>query len=201
VDAGVDQETAEGKVRLSATYFYNRLSNTIGFANVAPAIGSTARPFGGYVNQKGGTSRGAEFSTRVRPFASTEVFASYTYTNSDQLQPQVTGTGYFRTLGVPDHQVTAVVTQRWRRFWINLDLLATSDYVAPIFSGSTFQTYLYRFRGNRRVDVTAGYTFLPTERLSVRLFGTVENIGDQTYFENGFRTPGRNARVGLSLAF
>ena len=42
---------------------------------------------------------------------------------------------------------------------MNADLLATSSYLAPIFSNSTFRTYIYRFKGNLRLDLTAGYSF------------------------------------------
>ncbi|HCA57719.1 MAG TPA: hypothetical protein DEP46_07045, partial [Blastocatellia bacterium] len=56
--------------------------------------------------------------------------------------------------------------------------------------------------GNRRGDLTAGYTFkLNKERFDLRVFGTVENVFDNEYFENGFRTAGRNARAGMSFGF
>ncbi|NJM52084.1 MAG: TonB-dependent receptor [Blastocatellia bacterium] len=85
---------------------------------------------------------------------------------------------------------------------MNLDFVATSDYLAPIFSNSTFSTYVYRFSGNRKADLTAGYTFkVNNEKLNLRLFGTVENLFDYEYFENGFRTFGRTGRVGLSFGF
>jgi vitamin B12 transporter len=201
-DAGVEQKLSGERASLSATYFYTRLNDIIGFGNIVPNIGSTPRPFGGYENQKGGIARGGEFSSRIRPSATTEIFASYTYTNSDQRTPQVSGSPVIRSLGIPEHQFTLVATQRFERFWINFDLLATSNYLAPIFSGTTFTSYVYRFGGNRRADLTAGYTFrLKHNSRSLRLFGTIENIFDHQYFENGFRTPGLNARIGLSIAF
>ena len=47
-----------------------------------------------------------------------------------------------------------------------------------------------------------GYTFgLKSERMSLRLFGTIENIFDQEYYENGFRTAGVTGRIGLSFGF
>ena len=107
-----------------------------------------------------------------------------------------------RSLGIPSQQFTLVATQRIGRFWANVDLLATSSYLAPIFSNTRFNSYVYRFGGNRRADVTAGYTFrLGHERLGLRVFGTVENLFDNEYFENGFRTVGRNGRAGLSFSF
>ena len=201
-DAGIEQYLAGERLELSATYFYTRLRDTIGYGNVVPDIGSTPRPFGGYENQKGGIARGGEFASRFRPAVSTEIFASYTFTNSDQRTPQVSGSGVLTSLAIPAHQFTLVATQRFGRFWVNFDLLATSSYLAPIFSSSTFTSYVYRFDGNRKADLTAGYTFqLGGNGRSLRLFGTLENIFDHEYFENGFRTAGVNARIGLSFAF
>ena len=201
-DLGVEQDVAEDRVRLSATYFYTKLTDMIGYGNVVPSIGSTARPFGGYENQEGGIARGGEFSVKAKATRSTDIFASYTFTNSDQRTPQVSGNPSLTTLGVPDHQFTLVATQRFKRFWVNFDFLATSTYLAPIFSNISFQTYVYRFAGNRRGDLTAGYTFgLKSEKVSLRLFGTIENLFDQEYYENGFRTAGVTGRIGLSFSF
>ncbi len=201
-DGGIDQNLFDSRAKLSATYFYTKLIDTIGFGNVVPNIGTTPRPFGGYLNTKGGIARGAEFSGDFKATASTNIFASYTFTNSDQLTPQVSGSRVFDTLGIPKHQFTLVATQRIKDFWVNLDFLATSDYLVPIFSNSTFSTYVYRFSGNRKADLTAGYTFkMNGERLNLRLFGTVENLFNYEYFENGFRTFGRTGRVGLSFGF
>jgi vitamin B12 transporter len=201
-DAGIDQDLADARVRLSATYFYTRLTDIIRFANVAPNIGSTIRTFGGYVNGRGGIARGSELTARFKPWTSTDISTSYTFTNSDQLTPQVSGSRITRTLGVPDHQFTVVATQRFKKFWVNFDFLATSTYLAPIFSGTSFSTYVYRFKGNRRGDVTAGYTFdLNKNGMNLRVFGTVENVFDQEYYENGFRTAKANARLGVSYSF
>jgi vitamin B12 transporter len=200
-DGGFEQTFNKEKIRLTAVYFYTKLIDTIGFGNVVPDIGMTPRPFGGYENQKGGIARGGEFSGTLKPTRSTDIFASYTFTNSDQRASQVAGSGVIETLGIPKHQFTLVATQRIKRFWASFDLLLASDYLAPIFSNERFNSYVYRFRGNRRGDLTAGYTFNFKNDLGVRLFGTVENVFDDAYFENGFRTPGRNSRFGLSFSF
>ena len=201
-DGGVEQYFVGDKVKLSAVYFYTKLIDTIGFGNVVEDVGSTQRPFGGYINQRGGIARGGEFSATTKPSSTMDIFTSYTFTNSDQREPQVFRSGVIDALGIPKHQFTLVATQRFGRFWINADVLMASDYLAPIFSNATFNTYVFRFDGNRRIDLTTGYTFpLNGDKLSLRVFGTVENVLDQEYFENGFRTPGRNARAGASLAF
>ena len=200
-DAGIEQYFLRDKVKLTAVYFYTKLIDTIGFGNSVPNIGSTPRPFGGYENQKGGIARGAEFSGTFKLTRSTDVFASYTFTNSDQRKPQLSGTGVIRSFGIPDHQFTLVATQRIEKFWVTFDFLGSSSYLAPIF-GSDFSSFVYRFQGNRRGDLTAGYNFgWKKDRLNLRVFGTIENIFDDRYFENGFRTAGRSARVGISLGF
>lgn len=201
VDGGVDQTFWQQRARIGATYFYTKLDETIGFGKVVPAIGSTTRPFGGYLNTKGGVARGFELESKIRPSRTTDIFASYTFTNSDQRLAPVTGNSNLKTLGVPDHQFSLVATQRFGRAWINFDLLATSDYLAPIFSNSTFSTYVYRFNGNRRGDLTGGYTFPLKGDLTMRLFGTAENLFDNEYYENGFRTSGITGRVGVSFGF
>lgn len=201
-DGGVEQNLFRNRAKLTAVYFYTKLQETIGFGNVVSNIGTTARPFGGYLNTKGGTARGGELSGQIKASDSTDVFASYTFTNSDQRAPQVTGNRNIETLGIPKHQFTLVATQRFKRAWVSFDLLASSDYLAPLFSSQNFQSYVYRFKGNRRGDLTGGYNFpLKGERFNLRVFGTIENLFGDAYYENGFRTFDRNGRVGLSFGF
>jgi hypothetical protein len=80
--------------------------------------------------------------------------------------------------------------------------VATGEYLAPIFSNTTFQTYVYQFEGARRGDLSATYE-IPAygEKLRFRLYGTIENVFDHDYFENGFRTIGRTARAGAGVSF
>jgi vitamin B12 transporter len=202
-DAGVDQNVAGGKARLSAVYFFSQLRRTIGFSNSASPIGDTPRPFGGYFNTEGGKASGVELNAKLEPTKTTDIFASYTFTDSKQIDPQVFGSGVLTTLGIPKNQFTLVATQRFGRFWVNFDQLVSSGYLGNIFqSNFPFGSYVYRFKGNRRGDLTAGYT-IPVEngRFNLRIFGTIENIFDNEYFENGFRTVGRNARIGGTFAF
>jgi iron complex outermembrane receptor protein len=203
-DAGVEQLLAHDRVKLSATYFYTSLFQTIGYGLLPqpdPFGRLNGLSGGGYLNNKGGISRGFETSANVRATSSTDIFTSYTFTNSDQRSPQVGGSGVIQSLGVPDHQFTLVATQRYKRFWVNFDFLATSKYLAPIFSNSFFATRIYRFAGNRRGDLTAGYTFALKKDMALRLYGTVENVFDQEYYESGFRTAGANARIGVNWSF
>ncbi len=201
-DGGIEQNLFGNRAKLTAVYYYTKLNNIIGFGGGVPPIGNTPRTSGGYLNTKGGIARGGEFSGQVRATDSTDVFASYTFTNSDQRTPQVSSNRNIETLGIPKHQFTLVATQRFKRAWVNFDYLASSDYLAPIFSGQNFSTYIFRFKGNRRGDLTGGYNFpLKGERFNLRVFGTIENLFGDDYYENGFRTFDRNGRIGLSFGF
>ncbi len=201
IDAGIEQYFSDQRVKASATYFYTKIKDEITYLPTDD-FGAPA-----YYNFDRHYSRGAELSVDIKATTSTTIFASYTFTNSDVRnfrRPAIaTIVSTDRAAyGIPDHQFTLVATQRIKRFWASVDLLATSAYLAPVFSSTTFGQYTYRFGGNRRADATAGYTFrIRNDRYNLRLFGTIENLFDHKYFENGFRTPGRNGRVGLGFSF
>jgi vitamin B12 transporter len=201
-DAGIDQNFERDRVRLSATLFYTRLIDVIGFNNSLQQPDPFGR-FSGYFNTRGGMARGGEFSAEIKPLRATDLFASYTVTNSDQRQPQVAASGTVQTLGIPAHQFTLVATQRiFDRVTVNFDFVGTSSYLAPIFSNADFRTRVFRFKGSRKGDLTASFD-VPTgrDKLRARLFGKIENIFNQDYYENGFRTARATARGGVQLNF
>jgi iron complex outermembrane receptor protein len=196
-DAGIDQTLASNRVRLSATYFYTRLQEVVAFGDTpADPFGR----FGGFVNTGGALARGLELSGEFAPSRSFDLFASYTFTNSDQRRPIVAGV--LRSFAVPDHQLTLVATGRiGSRVVVNFDLVASSDYLAPIFDPATFANRAYRFDGIRKGDLTASYTLPLAESRRLRFFGKVENVFDRDYYENGFRTPGVTGRAGAAFHF
>ena len=50
--------------------------------------------------------------------------------------------------------------------------------------------------------MSVGYTFgFDHEKKTLRIYGTVENLFGQEYFENGFKTIGRTGRAGLTFGF
>jgi vitamin B12 transporter len=197
-DAGIDQSLHDNRVRLSATYFYTRLQEVIGF-DFSGKINPQTDPFGrffGFLNTGGGLARGLELSATAAPSRMLDVFVSYTYTNSDQQTPQVSGSGVISSLVIPDHQFAAVVTQRiGRRAFINFDLTATSDYLAPVFPR------VYRFEGLIKADLGASYEFPLAEQRRLRVFGYIDNLFNRDNFESGFRTPRRTGRAGASFSF
>lgn len=204
LDGGIEQNLASDKVKLSATYFYTKINDEITYMQINQVGGAQYQNFDKHF------ARGAEFSVSVKPKDCLDLFASYTFTNSDVrnfsriLFPVVAGVTSRdqKAFGVPDHQFTLVATQRYKKFWVNFDFLATSTHLFPVYSTTLFNPYTYRFNGNRRGDVTAGYNFgFKKNRLNLRVYGTVENVFDHDYYENGFRTSGATARFGTTFSF
>jgi iron complex outermembrane receptor protein len=197
-DAGVDQSFGDNRLRLSATYFYTRLQEVIGF-DFSGAINPQTDPFGrffGYLNTGGGLARGLELSATLSPTRRLEVFTSYTYTNSDQRTPQVGGSGVISSLVVPPHQFSVVATQRiGRRVFLNFDLTATSAYLAPVFPN------VLRFKNLIKADFGGSYELPLSDRRRLRFFGYLDNLLNRENYESGFQTPGRTGRAGASLSF
>ena len=203
-DAGVDQSLADNRLRLSATYFYTRLQEVVGFDS-SGVINPLTDPFGrffGFLNTGGALARGVELSATASPNRMLHVFVSYTFTNSDQRTPQLGGSGVISSLVIPDHQFAAVVSHRiGRRAFINFDLTSTNNYLAPVFNSTTFASRIYQFRGLIKADLGASYEFPLSDRRRLRLFGYLDNLFDRDNFESGFQTPGRTARGGASFTF
>jgi vitamin B12 transporter len=197
IDGGVDQYFSSDRIRLSASYFYTRLQQVIAFDSsglINPATDLFGRSMG-YRNTGGALSRGAEISTEVRPFRSTSVKASYTYTNArDRFSEFADG-----TLQIP--RITAnsfsfvVLQQFGKHVDTSAEFVASSNYLYQL-SRRTFV-----FPGARTLAMSIGYTRPLSERLSLRLYGRMNNVLDQTYYEDGFRTPGRWAVGGLTLSY
>lgn len=196
-DFGFDQYFANNRYRFGATYFYTRLQSIIGFSSL------TADPFGrfgGYVNTGGGLARGVELTTEARPARSLLVQASYVYTNAIERRPILLD-GNVRTIRVLPHAVTLVASQQLGRRWqVTADFLGGSSYLSGAFfvGGGTRP---YRFDGPRKLDAALSYTRPLGERTSVRFFLRVENLLNQRYYEDGFRTPRLWASAGMKFSY
>ncbi len=198
VDGGVDQWLYGSKVRISATAFYTNLQQTVvfDFANF-PANDPFGR-FGGYRNAGGGIARGAELSARLTPSSSTSLEAGYTYTNSDSRTPTI-GTDYFGMIGVSDHVFTMTATQ-WlaRRFNVTFDLFAASENSFSPFGANGRRLV---FAGPLKADVVFRYDFTVSDTRAVELYGKVENVFNDRYYELGYGAPGAWAIAGLRFRF
>jgi outer membrane receptor protein involved in Fe transport len=58
-----------------------------------------------------------------------------------------------------------------------------------------------KFAGYTKGDLFASYERRQTEKVTIVLFGGVENIFNQTYYENGFVAPGAIGRGGVKVKF
>ncbi len=181
---------------LSASYFYTKLNEVVVFDSTG-AITPLTDPLGrngGYRNTGGGLSRGVEFSATAAVTRSLQVNGSYTYTDSRQRTPLVAGV--WQTYEIPRQQFAAFATQRFSSRLTGLvGYTGSSSYLTSI-SGRAF-----RFDGPTRLQAAMAYRRPLSENRAMRFYGKVDNLLNQTYFENGFRTPGATLTVGTQFEF
>ncbi len=196
-DAGVDQTLASNRVRLSATYFYTRLQEVVSFGDTP---GDPFGRFSGFVNTGGGLARGVELSGEFAPSRSLRPLR---LVHAHEQRPAARGRrgrpARLRRRGSPVHARRDRTHRLARRGQLRprrLLRLSRAD-----FRPATFANRAYRFDGMRKGDVTGSYTLPLSESRRLRLFGKIENVFGQDYYENGFRTPGRQARAGAALHF
>jgi len=200
LDAGVDQTFWQGRLKMSAAYFYTWLQNVINF-DTSGAIEAATDPFGryvGYRNTQGGISRGFESSAAVAPTSSLRMTVAYTYVNAIERTPTVGDV--LQSFVIPRNQFSLVVTERpVSRLLLTLDTLASISYLSPIYGDVVTQTF--RFGGIHKVNLGASYRIPLKDYQAIRFFARADNIFDQTYFETGFLTPGRTATAGMQFEF
>src|SRR5215831_355734 len=196
VDAGFDQRVASDRLMLGATYFYTHLQRTIAFRSFTVDPLGVGR-FSGYVNQPGSISRGVETYAELVPWRQANVRASYTHTNSDRFVP---GAGTQPEYVIPKHLFGVDFSQRYRSFQINLDVNRTGSYLAPVFENNfPFRMAELTFSGYTKGDLFVSYERRQTERVTLELFGGVENVFNETYYENGFLAPKALGRGGVRV--
>jgi vitamin B12 transporter len=196
IDSGIDQMLWNTRIRLSGTYFYTRLNEVIIF-DTSGAINAATDPLGrngGYRNTQGGIARGAEFSASLAATRTLQITGAYTYTDSRQRTPLVPGV--WRTYEIPEHQYSITATQRFSARLTGFFLFTgSSDYLVSI-SGRAFQ-----FSGPARGQIGLSYRRPLSEFRAIRFYGKADNLFNQTYFENGFRTPGFTMTGGTQFEF
>ena len=200
LDAGFDQIFLKGRLKTSASYFYTWLQDVINF-DTTGLISPATDPFGrfiGYLNSRGGISRGFEASATVAPIRSLNVTTAYTYVNAIERTPIVGDV--LQTSVVPRNQFSLIAMERaTSRLTLTFETLESSSYLAPVFGDTVTQTY--RFAGIHKVSAGASYRIPIKEYQAIRFFVRANNILNQTYFESGFPTPGRTAIGGLQFEF
>jgi iron complex outermembrane receptor protein len=198
VDGGFDQRLANDRVSFGATYFYTRLQRLIAFTGFAVDPLGLGR-FSGFENRPGGFSRGVESYFSTAPVKGMDVRASYTFTNSDRA---LVGQGLLPEYVIPKHLFGLTFTQRYRTLLFSFDLNRTGAYLAPVFENNfPFRMAELTFDGYTKGDLFVSYERRQTERVSLILFGGVENVFNQTYYENGFLAPKALGRGGVRVRF
>jgi vitamin B12 transporter len=199
-DTGFDQTFFGGRLKTSASYFYTWLQSVINF-DTSGLIDPATDPFGrfiGYLNTRGGISRGVEVSAAVAATRSLKVTTAYTYINAIERAPIVGDV--LQTFVVPKNQFSVLVTeQASSRLLLTFDTIESSSYLVPIYGALVTQTY--RFGGLHKVNIGASYRIPLREYHALRLFVRANNVFNQTYFESGFPTAGRTALGGLQYEF
>ena len=187
-------------MRVSATYFYTRLQEVIGF-DFSGVINTRTDPFGrssGYRNTGGGLARGLELSAEASVTRGTRLQSAYTFTNADERNSTLIG-GSVSSIRVSRHMFSALATQRLaRNLEVTFDLFAASDYVFPLFAGGSRP---FVFDGPVKADAVVRYTKPLGERTRIELYTRIENVFNRIYFEDGFRTPKASAVGGLKFGF
>jgi outer membrane receptor protein involved in Fe transport len=134
----------------------------------------------------------------MAPSARLSIQTAYTYTNSDSRTPRI-GADFFKMPGVSEHTFSLTATQRiTKRLNVAFDLFAAGDYSLSPFGA---QGRRLVFDGPVKADVVCGYDLLLIEGKSVELYGKVENVFDNNYYEDGFGAPGAWAIGGLRFKF
>jgi iron complex outermembrane receptor protein len=198
VDGGFDQRLASDRFVFGATYFYTRLQRVIAFTGFFEDPLGLGR-FSGFINRPGGISRGVESYLQAAAWKGMNLRASYTFTNSDSAGP---GGGLSTEFVIPRHLIGVSLTQRIKSFIFNVDLNRTGSYEAPVFENSfPFRQAFLIFNGYTKADVFASYERRASERMTIVLYGGVENLFDREYYENGFLAPGAVGRGGIRFRF
>ena len=198
VDAGVDQELFRGKLRLSGTYFYTRLQEVI-----------TSTTLFMETNSRGALSRGLNLSVQASPRPGTDLYSSYSFTNSATIIPFDTllsnntvlpSGASIQSFSIPRHQFSLGLNQRFLRKWSgNFDLFTISSHVFPLFDPIFFNEVIFRFKGYTRADVGLSFTQPISDTRQMTLYVKVDNFTGARIVDEGFLAPGVTALAGVKF--
>jgi iron complex outermembrane receptor protein len=205
IDGGIDQYIGSKKIKLTASYFYTRLQNTISFDITGGIVQPFTDPFGrfgGYYNTPGGIARGAEVGLEAALPRRITLRAAYTFTNSIDRVSQYSD-GVLQSPQVIPQQFSFLVAKPFGKHWdTEVDGHFGNHYEYP-FGGNSYpyNTIPLIFPAARQVNLSLGYTVPVRESKRLRIYSRLDNLNDQTYYEEGFVTPGFVARGGVQFFF
>lgn len=208
--AGLEQNLADGHVKLTGEYFSNRFYDLISFAFCSPlappATGNTcgviipnAPPnFGFFFNTDRARARGTNLTVDSQPVRWLRLKGTYTYDDSLVLKApnsfdpsQIPGNRLARR---PVNSGAISLLAGWRRFTGSLAGYFTGHRTDTDFLGLG----LTRTAGYARFDLATSYNFGRGMSSYIR----VQNLFDKQYQDAlGFPALGREVRVGMNYRF
>ncbi|MEO7165674.1 MAG: TonB-dependent receptor [Chthoniobacterales bacterium] len=183
-ETGVDQRLWDGRIKVAATYFFNRLSNLIGFNGLFDTL-----------NLGAARTQGLETELEFRPINDLIFSASYTYLDAEKTSAaDITQLPGARLPRRPRHEVYLSGSYLW---FGKLRTTAEAKFVNAReelnFGGPNFDIEDYSF-----VNFAAEYAVNP----HLTLYGRVDNLTNEQYSEVfGFPALGRAAYGGVKLKF
>ncbi len=186
-EVGIDQGFVEGRIRVSATWFQNDLTNQIDYVNCTEGDANCAPgQWGYYDNVARASFKGLELGLLLQPIDPLVIKANYTW-----LKPQndITNTDLARR--ARDSFQTSVNWQANDRLGLSASLTMTGDS----YDGAG---HTNRLDGYTLVDVRASYAVTK----GLELYGRVENMFDADYeVARGYGVLGRGAFIGLRATY
>jgi vitamin B12 transporter len=185
-DAGVEQRFWNKRLTVGATYFYNDLSNLIGFNGLFDTL-----------NLGAARTQGIETELRATPIADLFLTASYTYLDTEKTSSSDVGPPQGSRLPRrPRNEVYVSASYVWYkklRTTIEAKWVNAREELNPNFFGPLRAIEDYNF-----VNFAAEYDV--NSHLSI--FGRIDNLTNEHYAEVfGFPALGRAAYGGLKVRF
>ena len=206
-NAGVDQQLASSRAKISAEYFRNNFYDIVSFGVVPPPPGSACFFFGNFFNTDEARAQGTNLSVETKPRRWMTVAGNYTFDSTRVLKsPNSTDPaliGGSRLIRRPLHSGSLIFNAAFHRFNANLAAYFTgartdSDFLSFRIGSSCFGPCLSRNPGYARFDLATSYDI----GRGITSYLRVANLFDKQYQDViGYPGLGRELRVGLDYHF
>lgn len=185
-DAGIEQRFWDKRVVVGATYFYNDLSNLIGFNGLFDTL-----------NLGAARTQGIETELRATPMVDLTLSASYTYLDTEKISSADVGPPEGSRLPRrPRNEIYVSGSYLWfnkLRTTIEAKWVNAREELNPNFFGPLRDIEDYNF-----VNVAAEYEISP----HMSIFGRVDNLTGEHYSEVfGFPALGTACYGGMKIRF
>jgi vitamin B12 transporter len=183
IEAGLETELFNKKIRLNAVGFYRDQNNAIDFYFNPTTFDAY------YVNVNGETkAKGIETSLNIAITSKLQLNGNYTFTQVDKALDRL----------IPKHKANASLDfQATSRAFFNLNYQYFNARNDAFFDGNTFGVANVKLGSYQLVNALVKYELIKS-RLTV--FGSATNIFNEEFVENvGYSTRGRNFKIGLNI--